>query len=170
MSTPPPLGWTWEGDAMRPIKRFAAEADRRYVIGQNYLMDEVRSRSPASHSHQFAWLKDAWLTLPESAGDEFPTPDHLRRFALIQAGFYNETRIDCGSNAAALRVASTMRSDNSYAEVVVRGPLVVRRVAKSQNHREMDREEFQRSKTALMETVAEMLGVAPADLVKAQAA
>ena len=67
--------------------------------------------------------------------------------------------VDAGSNAAALRVASAFRSIDDFALVIVRGPAVVRRTAKSQSRRAMDAKTFQLSKTALLDTVAAMIGV-----------
>jgi len=157
------LRYLGEGEfkALRP-----AFADKEYVIGQVYAMEEINSRSHASHDHQFAWLAEAWANLPEHLADQFPTPTHLRKAALIDAGYFKETILDAGSNAAALRVAAVMRSDDEFARVVVRGPLVVRRVAKSQKRSEMRGREFQEAKTKVLEIVSAMIGVAPDDLAK----
>lgn len=159
-----PIPYQWDGEAMRPIPRFAKTADQQFVIGELYLMEEVQERSDASHRHEFAWLKEAWLNLPEALADQFPSPEHLRKRALIEGGFYAETIIDAGTNAAALRVAVYARAEDEFAHVVVRGPLVVVRKAKSQSRRAMRKEEFQASKTAVLEVVSAMLGVEPGTL------
>lgn len=156
-----PLVYRWDGEAMAPLPRFAKECDRRFVIGQTYMLDEIEERSQVSHSHEFAWLREAWLQLPESIADQFPSPESLRKRALIDGGFYNEMVIDAGSNAAALRVAQALRAIDEFAVVVVRGGMIVRRTAKSQSRRAMDKREFQASKTALMDVVAQMIGVSP---------
>jgi len=142
-------------------------ADKVYVIGQRYWLEEVSDRSWISHQHQFAWLAEAWRNLPESLADLYPTPEHLRKRALIQAGFYRETIIDAGSNAAALRMAAFARAEDEFAAVIVRGPLVVVRKAMSQRmhgHDRMTKEEFQRSKDAVLGVVADMIGIAPEEL------
>ena len=155
----PPSPMRWDGEALRPLPRFAKMADQHFVIGEIHLVAEIEERSEKAHRHEFAWLREAWLSLPESLADQYPTTEHLRKRALIDAGFYNEQIIDCGSQAAALRVASFARGEDDFALVITRGPLVVVRKAKSQSRRAMRPDEFQRSKTALMETVAAMIGV-----------
>jgi len=153
-----------EDGALAPARRCQKEAARRFVPGQTYLMEEVQERSEASHAHEFAWLRDAWLNLPEQYADLYPTPEHLRKRALIQAGFYDEEIIDAGTGAAALRVAASLRKREEFSLVVVRGAFVVIRSPKSQSRRAMRKDEFQASKTAIMEVVAGMLGVSSEEL------
>lgn len=157
-----PQGFTWNGEAMVP--RSPRLADKAYTVGENYLLVTHEDRSTATHNHEFAWLKDAWLNLPENLSDEFPTPEHLRKRALIDGGFYDQTVIDAGSNAAALRVASAIRAREEFSLVIVRGPAVVIRTAKSQSRRSMNKQEFQASKTAILEVVSTMIGVKPEEL------
>jgi len=165
--TAPPIAFIWKAGAFHPLGRARALAASHYGEGEIVELAPVEERSARSHDHQFAWLKTAWLSLPERIAEDFPTPDHLRKRALILAGFYHETIVDAGSNAAALRVAAFMRGDDEFAHVVVRGPLVVRRRAKSQSRRTMDKVEFQASKTGVMAIVADMLGVPAETLEKA---
>jgi hypothetical protein len=162
-----PQGFTWDGEAMLP--RSPRLADKAYVVGENYLLVTHEERSSATHNHEFAWLKDAWLNLPENLADQYPTPEHLRKRALIDGGFYDETIVDAGTNAAALRVASAFRAREEFSLVIVRGPAVVIRTAKSQSRRSMNKLDFQASKTAILEVVSALIGVTPEQL-KGQAA
>lgn len=166
--TPQPMAFRWDGKAMIP--RYPRHADRLYTVGQDYALLEHVETSSKSLRHEFAWLKDAWMNLPENLADQFPSPEHLRKRALIDAGFYTEQVIDAGTNAAALRVAAYAKHKDAFAYVVVRGPLVVERTAKSQSRRSMDRTEFQASKTALLETISAMIGVEPATLSRQEQA
>ncbi len=164
MSAVPAIALDYDGEAFVPVH--PRLADRHFVIGQRYMMAPYESRSQASHNHEFAWLAEAWRNLPEVLAGEIPTPEHLRKRALIEAGFFDETKVDAGSQAAALRVAAFMRGIDDFAAVVTRGPVVARRVAKSQSRRSMDAREFQASKQAILEVVSAMIGVAPEDLVR----
>jgi hypothetical protein len=162
--------FTWNGEAMVPAR--AKAADARFVIGQRYWLDEASDRSWISHRHEFAWIKQAWDNLPEGLADLYPSPEHLRKRALIQAGFYTEAIIDAGSKAAALRMAAFAKGEDEFAVVFVRGPLIIVRKAKSQRmhgHDRMDKAEFERSKAAIMEVIAEMIGVEPDQLARATA-
>lgn len=160
----PPMPFQWDGEieALRP--RHPKLAGRHFVDTVYYTMAPWEDRSIATHNHQFAWLHQAWQNLPEDLADAYPTPEHLRKRALIEAGFYDEDVIDAGTKAAALRVASHFRKRDDFAWIVVRGPVVVVRTAKSQSRRYMDKDTFQKSKTAIMEIIANMIGSTPAQL------
>lgn len=165
-----PTAFTWDAGACVMVPKWPRLAASRFEGGQDYLLADVEHRSDVSHKHEFAWLRQAWASLPEDVADMFPTPEHLRKRALIDAGFYHETIIDAGSNAAALRVAAYAKAKDEFAVIVVRGPVVVERVAKSQNRRAMDKTEFQASKTAIMDVIAALLGVDTAALARQQEA
>lgn len=165
----PPIPCVFLKGSFVPLRRAQNLAAAHYGEGEVVLLAPLEERSEASHDHQFAWLKEAWLQLPESIADQFPTPTHLRKRALIEAGYYDETMVDAGTRAAALRVAAFMQTREPFAFVVVRGPYAVMRTPKSQSHRAMGREDFQASKTAIMEIIANMIGVAPDQLARAAA-
>lgn len=156
--------FTWDGDAMVP--RHPRRADQLFVVGEVYPLIVHEDRSSATHNHEFAWLREAWLNLPEVMADLYPTPEHLRKRALIEAGYYDETIVDAGNNAAALRVAAVFRAREEFSLVIVRGPAVVIRTAKSQSRRAMNKKEFQESKTAIMEVISTIVGVSPVALTR----
>lgn len=163
--TAPPLAFAWNGEQMVPLK--PQRAARSFEKGRIYWLEEATDRSLLSHQHQFAWLNEAWRNLPERLADLYPTPEHLRKHALIEAGFYREQIIDAGSQAAAHRVAAYAKGEDEFAHVVTRGPLVVVRKARSQRmhgHERMGRKEFQDSKTAVLEIVAGLIGVKPEEV------
>lgn len=169
MSNELPCTFTWTDEGvMRPVH--PQRADRIYVVGERYTFVPFQDRSAASHNHEFAWLHNAWHTLPENLADLYPTPEHLRKRALIEAGYYNEQAVDAGSHAAALRVAAAFRSREEFSLVIVRGPIVLIRTAKSQSRRAMDKDEFQKSKTAILEVITDMVGVSQDELAEGHAA
>lgn len=168
MNSAPPIPFTWDGESMTPLK--PQLADRYYVVGESYQLVPEEDRSRASHNHEFAWLAEAWRNLPEDISDLYPSPEHLRKRALIEAGYYHEEVIDAGSKAAALRVAAAFRKREEFSLVVVRGPLVIIRSPKSQSRRAMKKPEFEASKAKILEIVSAMIGVAPDELQRARAA
>lgn len=164
MTGPSPLAYRWDGEAMVPLPRFHNEANAQFVVGAMYRLVEESERSQLSHDHQFAWLTEAWRNLPDELAELYPSPNHLRKRALIEAGYFDETVVDAGTSAAAIRVAAAFRAREEFSHVVVRGPMVAIRTAKSQSRRAMKAPEFQASKTAILEIVAGMIGVAPDEL------
>lgn len=161
-----PILYQWDGEAMVPHRRFKAECDRTFVVGENYRLVVHEDRSIASHNHEFAFVAEAWAQLPEKFASEFRTPEHLRKRALIEAGYFNQQEVDAGSHAAALRVAHFVSSIDEYSVVVVRGPIVVVRRAKSQSRRAMGAKEFQESKQAILEIISAMIDVRPETLAR----
>lgn len=159
-----PIVSRWDGERLTPLGRSRTDCDAELVIGEIYRFERIDQRSEASHNHQFAWLHEAWRNLPEDLVDIYPTPEHLRKRALIQAGYFDETVVDVGNRAGALRVATALRAIDDFAYVAVRGSVVVRRTAKSQSRGKMDKKNFNESKAAILAIVADMIGVSASDL------
>lgn len=159
-----PIIFEWDGDAMKPLPHFRRLADKQFVVHENYRMEVVQHRSMESHRHFFAALNEAWGNLPEAHAGRWPTPDHLRRWALVQAGYRNETTYVAVSKAEALRFSAFLRSLDEYAVVTVDGGMVHCCTAKSQSMREMSKKEFQESKTAVLEQIAKLIGVSTDEL------
>lgn len=168
MTTGRPIAFNWDGEAMVPVH--PRLADKEYVVGERYMLAPFEPRSVASHNHEFAWLQAAWENLPEELAEQFPTPTHLRRYALIRAGYSDSHSLVCASKAEALRLAAFIRPMDEFAIVTVNGCVVNRFTAKSQSKRAMGKQVFQDSKTKIMEIVAQMIGVAPEQLREASAA
>lgn len=163
-----PVLFNWDGEVMKPLR--PRDADREYVVGERYLMVPHYQRSQASHNHEFGWLNEAWMSLPEAMADDFPTAEHLRKFALIKAGYRDEHSIVCNSRAEALRVAAFIRPIDEFAIVTITGSTVTRYTAKSQSRKAMGAKDFQASKEAIMGVVAGLIGVETKELVGAEAA
>jgi len=162
-----PMPYRWSGDSWVIHPRFQRQADAAFAIGESRMMVEVEERSEASHRQEFAWLREAWMSLPEHVASEYPSPEHLRKRALIATGWCTMTDYVCGSNAEALRWATNLRKEmDEYALVIVERTVVRVLKAKSQSIRAMGKADFQASKTAILEWVAKLLEVEPATLAK----
>lgn len=168
MDTFPPQHFEWNGEAMVPLH--PRRADKTFVVGQRYSLVQHEERSSASHNHEFAWLKEAWQSLPEHLAERFPTSEHLRKWALIRAGYSDSHTIVCSSKAEAARVAAFIRPMDEFAVVIVQNATVTRYTAKSQSKKAMGAKEFYESKERIMEVVARMLNVEPQELPQARAA
>ena len=105
--TAPALAFQWDGEAMVPLN--GKRADAFYTVGERYIMAPVSQRSDATHKHEFAWLREAWMSLPDDLAERFPSAEHLRKWALIRAGYSDSHTITCASKAEAIRVAAFIR-------------------------------------------------------------
>ena len=156
-----PIPFTWTGEAMKPARGFARRCDGAFVVGMTYTLDVVEDRSTASHRAYFAYLNEAWQQLPESHAARFPTPEHLRKAALIATGFATSREVVCANPAEALRWKPVMESMEEYtvATISPAGTVLTIWTAQSQSMRAMGKATFQASQRAVCEFVAALSGV-----------
>jgi hypothetical protein len=160
-----PLPFEWDGEAMRVLPGFQRQADQLFTIGERYRLAPVEERSGASHRHFFAAVNEAWANLPERLAAHYPTAEHLRARALIEAGYCTIADYVCSSRAEAVRWAANLRAEASeYALVVISETVVRVFKPKSQSVKAMGKEEFQASKDAVFTALAKMIGVTTAEL------
>ena len=149
----------WTGEAFLPAgNMWGRRADKLLVVGECYLIEAREPRSAESHRHYFACINEAWSNLPDSLAEQFPTADHLRKFALVKAGYRDERTFVCGSKAEAVRLAAFIKPIDDFAVVVVVEATVSVYTAKSQKMRAMGRAEFQASKDKVLDVIAAMIG------------
>jgi hypothetical protein len=165
-----PLSYEWTGDSFKVLPRFAKEADKRFVVHERYVLDEIQERSSKTHAHYFASVGQAWVNLREDIAHHWPTADHLRKWALIKAGFHNHRSIVAKSKAEALRLAAFIRPMDEFAIVTVNQCVVDVFTAQSQSMKSMGKKEFAKSKEAVLAILATMIDVTPAKLERAGAA
>ena len=133
--------------------------------GESVIVTIERGRSENSHRHQFAWLNEAWLTLPEHLRDMpwAETAETLRKHALIATGYHQTVVLDCGGNATAQRVKAALVAAEArahgYAIGQVRGPVLTVWTPESQSVRAMGGQRFQESKATIMDWIAAQIGV-----------
>lgn len=159
-----PLTTRWTGEALQPIGRSAKEADAYFVIGQTYRIVEHQERSQASHNHFFAAVHEAWSNLSDEQFERWPSAEHLRKWALVKAGYFDERSIVCASKAEAARVAAFVKPMDEFAIVTVSLAVVRVFTAKSQSTKAMGRKDFNESKQKVLDVIAGLIGVSTGDL------
>jgi len=165
--TPQPVLFTWDGEAMLPINASMQKlCDELYVIGERYRLIELQERSRNSHNHYFAALAQAWQNLPEDLAERFPSPEHLRKYALIKCGFYNSRSIVASSAKQARDLASFMKGLDEFSIVVAREATVTLYSAQSQSLKAMGKASFGTSKTQVLDFVASLIGTTQAQITQ----
>jgi hypothetical protein len=159
-----PVRFQWDGEVM--VCKQPGLADRQYVVGETYHLIPHEPRSRATHNHFFACVHEAWLNIPLTMADRFPTEEHLRKWALIQAGYFDERSIACSSKAEAVRIAAFVKPMDDFAIVVARESTVVVLTAKSQSMKAMGKKVFAESKAAVLDKLAELVGVSTEALTR----
>jgi hypothetical protein len=124
-------------------------------------------RSKASHDQFFAIVNEAWKSLPEDMADDFPSPEHLRKWSLIKAGFCSETRIVCANNSEAMTLAVKAKAMDKFALIAVDGKTVTIWTADSQRKDAMGRKLFQEAKERAIHVISELIGTDAATLKEA---
>ncbi len=155
-----PIKCEWTGEALVPAgKHWANRADQQYVVGESYMVEIRQERSLNSHRHYFAAINESHANLPDHLAEQFPTPDALRRYALIRTGYRDERSIVAATPAEARAIAAFIKPMDSYAVVVVNDCVVTVYNAKSQSLRAMGRAQFSESKNAVLDFLSRMIGV-----------
>lgn len=168
--TAPPIPCAYHQGVFRPLGRFAAEAARHFGEGEIVNLVIHEERSDVSHRHAFAWLREAWVNLPEGLAEAYASPEHLRKRALIATGWCTTQDYVCGSKAEAVRWAANLRREaDEHALVIVKEGVVRVHRAKSQARGKMNKADFQASKDAIMGWIADLIGVTPAELQRSAA-
>jgi hypothetical protein len=163
MTEPILAEWTDEG-TFKPLGRHAKACDARFTIGERYFIDPEAPRNMATHRAYFAQIKDGWLNLPEAIAADHPSPEHLRKFALVQCGYADEKTILCRTNKDAVMAAAFIGAMDGFAIVDVRGNVLKAWKPRSQSVKAMGADEFKRSKSAVLDFISGMIGVSPASL------
>ncbi|MEP0147106.1 hypothetical protein [Pseudophaeobacter sp.] len=164
----------WTGQALEPDGNFAMhQLHDRLGAGEVINVDLDPERSEKSHKHQFAFVRTAWQNLPEALKNApyAKNAETLRKHALIATGFCDTEMLAVGcprraerSAAAMSRLATRM---SGYAVTEVQGTVAYCHTPLSQNQRAMGARAFQESKQAVLEWLADLIGVSPDQLANA---
>lgn len=165
-----PFQAIWEQGVLRPLNRYHNLLHAELGEGEVITLERREERSKKSHDHFFVLVEEAFNNLPDAQAGRWATPDHMRRWALIKAGYHDRSEFVCASKAEAPRLAAFLRQIDDYAVIVVSDAVVTRFTAKSQKLKVMGARDFQDSKTKVLEILSDLIGVAPAELQHASAA
>ncbi len=165
-----PLRLRWNGSTFEPAGyRAARECKAAYAIGQVYEFVEHKVRSEKAHRRFFACVNEAFDQIPEEMAGRFVSPDHLRRWALIQVGYRKERIIVQSTPADAERAAALIRPMDEFAVIETDGPLVrvwTARTQKEDGPSAMGAKEFYDSTQKVITLLEEMIGLEPGELGK----
>ena len=154
----------WNGQSFDLRPQHKALVSRMVNEGDGVILEISTPRNLAEHRAYFAEIARYFGSIPEQL-EEMPFASNIeafRKHALIATGYADTQSIDCGSKAAAERIAHRLRSIGDYAVVSVRGQVVMHAVARSQSVRAMPNGEFKKSKRDVLDWMASICGVTEA--------
>lgn len=155
----PHIVWKWDGSAMVPLPKSAAMCRTFFVVDEHYTLEPREERSGQQHEWFFASVNEAFKNLPEDIAHRWPSPTHLRKWALVQAGYRDETTIVLDSKDTALEVAKAARKLDLYAVISVQENIIHICTAHSQAYRAMDKKTFRESADAVLGVLTKLLGI-----------
>src|SRR5262249_39846542 len=120
--------------------------------------------------HYFACIHEAWRNLREQEIDDFPSADHLRKWALTFTEFCTTRQFDVTSNGELARLVTSLRRSSEYVRVAIDLDRKVVREFRplSQSLAAMpNNKTFQRSKDAVLDVLARKLGITVEELEEA---
>ncbi|MDE2096835.1 MAG: hypothetical protein KGL39_06270 [Patescibacteria group bacterium] len=152
------IQFTWDktASAMVPVGRYRSMCERLFEDGHHYRMEVHEERSMRSHRFYFAALHEAWLNLNEKSAAQFPTPEHLRHWALVQTGYCTERDFVLDSAKEATRLATYFRKVSSYSVIKVSANVVKVFEPESQSIKAMKKDRFEASKRDVLDLAATM--------------
>ncbi len=116
------------------------------------------------HRGYFAAIRDAWDNLPEEDAGRFPSPEHLRAWALVETGFCTQTDYVMNTEKDARRLAADLRRMNPYSILRVSGNVVRHFEPESQAVASANKERFAAQTKAVLDLCASMARTTPAQL------
>lgn len=151
--------------AMVPHARFAALCKRQFEFAEDYPLGPVEGVPSRSRGGFFAAIKDAWNNLPDE-DQRFPTAEHLRKRALVQAGWATHAQYVMDTPKDAKSMARALRGSDEYAVIKVSGNAVDVWIAKSiaAGTPGLTKEKFQEIKTKALDWVATLARTTRAEL------
>lgn len=152
---------------MVPKGKYAAVAKRQFMAGEDYPLVVLETRSRESHNAYFAAVSAGFKNLPEKVQARWDNANHLRKWILVELGWYDEKEIELDTEKDARRLAIMYRewdedkpiADRDYVRIWVRGKKVIVRAAKSQSMAAMQKDAFEASKKAVLDYIEDVLGV-----------
>ncbi len=163
---PRPILFVRVDNYMAPLPRFQRVFDERFEVNGEYALIESEERNMSQHRGYFAQVRDAWKNLAEAFDGRFPSAEHLRAHALVEAGYCAETDYVMDSPKEARKLAVDLRRMNPYSIIKLSGNVVKHFEPDSQSVPAMSKERFQASCRAVLEIVASMARTTPAELKK----
>ncbi len=152
--------------AMVPMPRYRNVAQRQFVSGTEYILDEANERSMVSHNAYFAALHDYFENIPEKLAPRWPNEMTWRRWLLIECGWYDEKEFNVQTERDAKALATFVRTHDAFARISVHGKKVIVRTAKSQSMKAMGKDDFLKSKNDVLDLAGEIVGVSRTDALR----
>ena len=138
--------------------------DKKLVVGECYRLDIYNERSEAFHGKYFATISEAWTHLPMPWDQMLPTPEHLRKYALIKAGWCDSIIMPMKSKTDAIASVHAMKLLDAYCIATATGNVLTIWKARSQRKAFQSAKEFYETAVRVFDVIGGIIGVDPLSL------
>lgn len=161
-----PIRFQWDGEHMVPHPRAQLLCERQYTVGKWYMLGDVEQRNTALERMFFASVREAWNNLSPEKTARWPSPNHLRKWALCKAGYCEHTDRACSDREMASIVAANCRRKyGEYAVIKIGKDNVVHAwVPFSMKREEMSAGTFKEAVERVLNVISAEIGVDPTTL------
>lgn len=149
---------------MIPHQRFVEMCIRQFEHGEDYALGPVEGVSSKSRAHFFASLKSAWDSLPFELVQQYPSVAHLRKKAVVVAGWAKHTHTVFDTPKDAVNHAKDLRKIDEYAVIKCSGCVVDFWIAKSIRPGQINGKKWQEVKDKALDWVATLARTTRAEL------
>lgn len=143
--------------AMIPLSRFLPLCKRQYVDGEEYALAPVENVPSGSRGRLFIEVRETWNSLPED-DERFPTQEHLRKRALVAAGWTDHAQYVLETAKDAKQMARALRRADAYAVIRQVGNVVEVWTAKSIAGGQIHADEWRGVKQRALKWLADLTG------------
>lgn len=166
----PPILVRFTGDVFEPANvPMLTRAQKHFETGEVYAIEFADPPSDVTKRHFFAVINDSWKNLSNeplpgknwSLADRYPSPEHLRKWAIVKAGYADESMVPCDTDEMADRVVMMARRLDTYCVISRPEGSNVVRIWTAQSITKMDRRTFQNCKTLVFGILSDLIGVEP---------
>ena len=159
-----PIAAIWTGNHFVPLPRFQRLCDEQFEVNEQVALIRFEERSMSRHKAYFASINEAWKNLAEEYDGRFPSAEHLRATALVEAGYCTMEDHVLDSPDEAIKMAKTIRRHSPYTIMKRSGNVLRIFEPESQSVKAMSKERFDASCRAVLDIVASMSRSTPAQL------
>ena len=138
--------------------------DRKLVIGECYRVSIYHERSETYHAKYFATIAEAWQHLPNPWDQMLPSPEHLRKYALIKAGWCDSVTLPLKSKSDAIAGVNAARFIDAYCVATATANVLTIFKARSQRKAFQDAHSFYETAVRVFDVIGGIIGVDPLSL------
>lgn len=151
----------------QPVRKDQDLVRRRCKVGDTYVLSIAERDNAPFRGWYFATLHELFSNLPETMEGRWPDVESMRKWALVQTHWVEESFFTGKTNAEARRHAAWIDKRGDFVITSVEGCVCREQRPKSQSSENMPRADFKKSAEDVVSYLSELLGATRRDMDRA---